>query len=443
MSRLKNWYVKSGWRDVFNMTDEDAKARVHLLTASISGSLVTGFSSGIFYTGLLLGYGLNIVNISIVTLIPYIASLFSIFTPYILERFTKRRNILTFTYILYFTVNILGTTLLPTLVHNPQGRTIGLIAIVFVASAIDRLFIPGYQPWHSHYIMKLEIRNAYSTTTTLASNILSSIVLVSFSAFTDKLEGDAQLRLIIIMRYISFGIAMLQVYFLQKPKEPDYPVTTSRPSLLDIFRIPLSNKKFRMTMWIYGMFSLINNLNTSVYNTWLLEDVQANYLYINIINAMYAVAIICTSGLWNRVMLRNGTFKSLSYVSFGCSACVLAAAFINKNNYLWLMTIIRLTEHAISLLQTFSVNNLIYVNLPRENQTSFFAFSSIMAQVSTFVGMTIGTFILTLLGDHVLNFLGYSLSGVPLLTLVKGIIYYLFSIYVFKVRRKVEDNAYF
>jgi len=42
------------------------------------------------------------------------------------------------------------------------------------------------------------------------------------------------------------------------------------------------------------------------------------------------------------------------------------------------------------------------VNLPRENQTSFFAFSSIMAQVSTFVGMTIGTFILTLLGDHVL-----------------------------------------
>ena len=113
MSTMKQLYVRSGWHSIFNLTDQGAKARSSLLAATIVQGVVGGFSGGIFYTGLLVGYGINIVNISIITVVPYIASLFTLFAPYILERFPQRRVILSVTRVAYYTVNILGITLLP------------------------------------------------------------------------------------------------------------------------------------------------------------------------------------------------------------------------------------------------------------------------------------------------------------------------------------------
>ena len=85
MRILKNLMICSGWYDVYNLQTEGGRARASLLGAALTQGVVNGLTSGVFYTGLLVGYGFNIVNISILSIVPHIASLFSLFSPYILS----------------------------------------------------------------------------------------------------------------------------------------------------------------------------------------------------------------------------------------------------------------------------------------------------------------------------------------------------------------------
>ena len=70
MKHLIALYRRSSWHPVYNFMTTGGKARSNLLFAIIVQAIVNGFTGGIFYTGLLVGYGINIVNISIITVIP-------------------------------------------------------------------------------------------------------------------------------------------------------------------------------------------------------------------------------------------------------------------------------------------------------------------------------------------------------------------------------------
>ena len=439
MRSLKQLYRSSEWYTVYNLSTEHGSGRFSLLMTTIIQAIVGGFSSGIFYTGLLVGYGINIVNISIISVIPYIASLFSLFTPYIFNRIQRRRTILSVTRIIYYGINILGVTLLPQLVHNDTSRVIGLIIIVFLSNIINSLFVPGYTPWHMFHITA-DVRNTHHSCTAFVSNIASTIVMVLASVFTDRLEGEAQLSLIIIFRYLSFVVALLDVYFLQKPKEPEYAVSSGRPALLDIFRIPLSNHKFRLTMLICGLFTLVTNLTASLENVWLLETVKANYFYINVLNGLYPLIIIATSRIWSRFMRKHGTFRSLAISCIIFMPTFLIWAFVNHNNYLWLYTIGRVVMYSFYVLMYLSSANLIYINLPKEDQICYISFHTILSNLNLFAGIMSGTYLLTLIGDSTWNLFGQSISGVPIVLLIKGVLMMLFGIFVLLIRNKAEPE---
>ena len=304
MSKLKRLYMRTSWYPAFNFRNDYGKARTALLASIVPQAMVSGFSSGIFYTGLLIGHGINIVNISILTMIPYIASLFTIFTPYILERFPKRRLILSAARIAYYLINIIGITLLPQLVHDEAGRITGLIIIVFVSHAINFLF-SGYGPWHMIYITA-DVRNTYYTAQTLVSNLSSSLVLLIASSIMDAIPEDVRLPFITTLRYVAFGIALIEVWLLQLPKEPVYLASTDRPKFIDIFRRPLQDKYFRITLLILGVYQLFANLPASALSAWLLEDVHVSYLYITIIDSTFFLFVLFTSRIWNRFLHTKG-----------------------------------------------------------------------------------------------------------------------------------------
>ncbi len=438
-NRIRDWFTVSGWEKVYNTKTDGGRARISLLASVIMQAAVTGTSGGIFYTGLLVGYGINIVNISIITVIPYLASLFSLFTPYIMERFKKRRVILSVSRIAYYLVNIVGITLLPQLVHSESGRVVGLIIVVFISNAINFLFTSAYSAWHMPHITP-DVRMNYFSSTTLVSNLSSSVVLVLASLVTDSLQGAAQLQVIIILRWISFLIALLDVYFLQKPTEPEYKVTNDRPALLDIFRLPLAHKKFRLTMLIYAIYTFAMNVATSVINTWLLEQVQVSYLYINVINALYALAIVLTSSLWNRRTREQGTFRAMAFALAVHVPTYFAYAFVNSGNYLWLMTLVRLIQHGMGMALSFSVNNLIYVNLPKADQTNYISFYTIVGNAAVFLGMMTGTAVVAAMGAGTVDILGYAMSSVPLLLLLQGVLLGLLAGFILLLLPRVQPE---
>ena len=439
MRRLKNLYFKSGWYEVFNFTGEAATARSYLLLQVAISAIIGGFTGGVFYTGYLVGYGINIVNISILTVIPYATCLFSLLTPYILERFPKRRWILSIARLAYFLFQILGVSLLPLIVHSETGRVVGLVIVVFIANTINFLFA-GYSPWHMPYITP-DVRMNYFTATNLVSNVTSTLVLIVTSTITDRLNAAGQLTMISILRYVAFGLAFLDVYFLQKPKEPVYLKTGDRPKLLDIFRLPMSNKPFMTSMVIMFLYHFILNFSASVQNAWMLQTVETGYLYINIINGLYTLFILATSRLWNRVMQKKGTFTSLAISMALLAPTYLAFAFVNHSNFLWLLTIVRLVQHCIGMLQTYSAGNIIYIALPEKDQTNYISFNTVISNAAVFFSMLAGTGVVAFLGDAKVTLLGMGFDSVQLLLLATSVMLVVFAGLVIVLKRKLPQEV--
>lgn len=438
MRLLKNLYYRSGWYDVFNFTGKAARARSYLLLQVVVSAIIGGFTGGVFYTGYLVGYGINIVNISILTVIPYATCLFSLLTPYILERFPKRRVILSVARIAYFTIQILGVSLLPLVVHSENGRIVGLVILVFIANVINFLF-SGYSPWHMPYVTP-DVRMNYFTATSLVSQVTSTVVLIVTSIITDRLAANDQLALISILRYVAFGLAFLDVYFLQKPEEPEYLTTADKPKLLDIFRLPMSNKPFMLTIVIMFLYNYILNLSASVQNAWLLQTVDTGYLYINIINGIYILSILLTSRLWRRFMEKWGTFSSLSLAMLLQAPTYIAYAFVNHNNFLWLMTLVRLAQHAMGMLLTYSAGNVIYISLPPKDQTNYISFNTVVSNAAVFFSMLTGTGIVAAMGENTVKILGFPMNSVQLLLLASGVLLVGFAALIISLRQKLPQE---
>lgn len=436
MSKLKRLYMRSSWYPAFNFRTDGGKARTALVASVIPQAIVAGFSGGTFYTGLLIGHGINIVNISILTLIPYIASLFTIFTPYILERFPKRRLILSAARIAYYLINIVGITLLPQLVHDEAGRVTGLIIIVFTSHAINFLF-SGYSPWHMPYITA-DVRNTYYTATTLVSNISSSSVLLIASSILDAIPAESQLGFITALRYVAFGIALVEVWLLQVPKEPTYLASADRPKLVDIFRRPLQDKYFRLTLLVLGLYQLFANLPASALSAWLLNDVKVSYLYITVVDATFFLFVLFTSRIWNKFLRKYGACKSMMAVLIAEFLAVGAYAFVNHSNYLWLMTLVRFTQHFFSMAWSFGVNHIYYETMPPRDQTAHTSFYTLSQNLMVFLSMTVGTSVISAMGDSTVTVFGQQLTSVPILQLTKAALLLVLTVIIFLLRNRLE-----
>lgn len=84
---LGRLYRKSRFAVLFNFSDEKAFGRTVMMASSTLGSMISLLTGGLFYPSFLMMYGINPVNIGIITFIPYIANCFSIFIPSILFRY--------------------------------------------------------------------------------------------------------------------------------------------------------------------------------------------------------------------------------------------------------------------------------------------------------------------------------------------------------------------
>ena len=196
-----------------------------------------------------------------------------------------------------------------------------------------------------------------------------------------------------------------------------------------------------MTLLIYALYQYIANIASSLSNTWLLQEVQVGYLYVNVINFMFSLFVIGTSAMWGKVMRKIGTFSSLGISCMVLSATFFAYAFVNHGNFIWLMTAVRIAQHGIGMLQSFSVNNLLYINMPKTDQTNYTSLYTFTGNLAIFLGMMTGTGIVAAIGDDHWLLFNHSLSGVPVTMLLQGVLILLLSFFVFAIRKKVEPEG--
>ncbi|OGO89990.1 MAG: hypothetical protein A2Y17_07720 [Clostridiales bacterium GWF2_38_85] len=426
---------------LFNFSDQDAKGRSCMLSSSILTAVVSSITGGIFYSGFLVGHGINIVNIGIITFIPFIATLFSLFSPMILERFKQRKKVLLISRIAYYVINILGLTVLPELVHSDSGKIIGFCIIVFVASAINSLFSSGYSVWHLNFLPD-NIRADYFNISSAVANAIMGVVVLISSLITDSLAGSPQqLQIITILRIIGFAFAMFDIFMLSLPKEYPYEQTAGKkPKLADTFILPFRHKKFLLTMLVMFGYTFASNLTASVVNTYLLEYVGVTYTFVNMITASYFIFFIMFGGIAKRIIRQLSWFKSFAFAVFMLLPTYILYAFVDSSNYQTLMLVVRLSQHLFSVLITITFANFPYINLPAKDRTNYIAFYMIFVNMAALFGMVCGTGFVDIVGDNVINLFGHMFNSVQVLMLTTGTLMAVLSVFVLIIQKKLEPG---
>lgn len=416
---MKRFHLKND--GLFTLKDEKGFGRCVMLTSSIISNINTWLITGIFYTSFLMIYGIDLVNIGIITFIPYIAGCFGIFSPSLLERFRKRRWLLAGSRFLFHTLNILGITLVPVLVHDPGARIVWFVVLLFLANLVNALTVSGFTAWHLNFIPDDIRANFFLKQSTVSSFIGIGISLLSgivADALAASAYGDA---IIISFRYLAYALAVVEVIAFALPKEYPYPQTQNKPKLRDIFVMPLSSKPFRLTMLVVLANTFFANVPSSFINYYLLNDVGIQYTFTYAINMIYPFTLILLQPLTRRLIGRYGWFKVLCVSLLLQTPSWVAYACVTSANYLWLFAAVRIFQHICGVAANTAYSNIAFINMPPSDQTNYISFHQLTVNISTFLGMMTGTLLVALIGDASFTAFGIRFTSVQMLLLIQAV----------------------
>lgn len=285
MNRIISRFRHSGFSRVFNFGGSRARGRCVMLgynTISACSGFLTG---GVFYTGFLAANDIDIVDLGIISFLPLLANLFSIFAPLILERFPKRRWLIVSSRFLSYTISILGITLLPSIVTDKAVKVICFGAIVFVAQLFSALADCGTVIWHLQFIPD-DVRTEYFSYQQIISTTISSSLLLVSSLIADAVKASSnQLAILYTFRIIGYVLAVIAVVIVALPKEYPYPQKEVSIRLKNVFTLPFQHKKYLSTMALIALWTLNSYFTSSTIYYYLLQNVGATYTFINFIDA--------------------------------------------------------------------------------------------------------------------------------------------------------------
>ena len=139
-------------------------------------------------------------------------------------------------------------------------------------------------------------------------------------------------------------------------------------------------------------------------------------------------------------MQRKGTFFSLALSMLLLAPTYIAYAFVANNNFIWLMTIVRLAQHGVGMLQSYSASNVIYLALPEKDQTCYISFNTIVAHLAVLLSMISGTGVVAALGDSTVHILGIAMDSVQLLLMATGLLLFGFAVLITMLRKYLPQE---
>ena len=137
-SRVKD----SMFCQLYNLKDEYSTGRAMILIGQMLFAVGNIFISGTFYTAFLMESGIDIVQVSILSIIPNVCWLFGLFAPKVFAKIKRRRGILLFNHLFYYTCMVLLPNLIPVFVEDTGARTVCFAVLLIVGTLIDSFGIP-------------------------------------------------------------------------------------------------------------------------------------------------------------------------------------------------------------------------------------------------------------------------------------------------------------
>ncbi len=438
MGRLRERFRGSRFHYLYNLRDEKARGRVVLLSTSAVSSLAGTLTSGLFYTTFLISNGIDLVNIGILTFLPYIASCFSVFSPSILERIRRRRWVLASLRLGYYVFFILGVTVIPQAVADPGWKKLGFIACVFLGHVLNALATTGYSAWHVNFLPD-EVRAEHFGITLTFSNAVNLGLGLLFCLIADSFSGPEAQKVIVLFRYLGFGLGLVHTALLACPAEYPYEHTGGENRLRDVIAKPLRYRKYMGSVLLVAVWTFCQSLPAGVLNYYLLEDLGVRYTYVQIVNALYPVFLFAFMIPCRRAIKKLGWVGTYDLGIFLLGLSFMAYSLMTKQNYLFLFPAVRIFQHLLgSHFTDTPVNNFSFMNIPEKDRTNCIAFYVLVNNAAAFLGVMSGTWFVALTPGLNLTLFGIPYGHCQVILLTEGICFLLFSAVVRRFRARLE-----
>lgn len=404
---------------VLNWHEPKAKGRVCMLVSSVLSEIIKNLSSGALYTAFLTINGFDIVESSVIMFLPLLASCVTVFSPIILERFRTRKWLLAGTTMLYYILNLLGTTMVTYLVQDHHTKLFLFGLLVLTANVIKSLFVSGYTVWHLNFIPD-QIRARFFSLQQLIISVCTTVCVFGFSFAADLLHGtDLERTVLTAIRILGFVCAVADVVMLLLPMEYPYP-KEAQLRLSNILLLPLRNRKFLLTMGLLALWAFAGALPSSVWNYYLLNTVEMGTIMANLWNICYMVALLLFTAPWLRLLKRFSWLKTYAVAAVFHGGAVLLSAFTVQGNYLWLFSLTTLIQGIVGVGLNIAAANLPFINMPKQDQTYFISFHTLLINIVSFLGSWTGSLFVDIAGDRTFPVFGAVLQPSQLLMLMQG-----------------------
>ena len=413
LSELKQIY---GWKD------EQKKGRTISLCSALLTAVYNVFITGVFHTGFLSMYDIDLVGVGIISFIPPLANCFFMFSPMILERIQHRKWVLVGAKVFFYALYIIATTVMPLIVKDTQARVLWFCILQFVSHAVYSMFSAGFTPWfYAFYPEDQRLRAAYISDNQIFSSVASNGALLLSGVMTMlAARAGRQNELVLGMRYFAFVLVLLDVGMQAMAKEYPYPVRKERVHLREVFTLSLKYEKFMACLLLIFAWNYISNLNSGLWSYFLLNTVGFPYSTINFASATYPLFLLLFTPMWRRVLGHYSWIRTFGFCVVAWVPTELMMFFLSPvTKWIYLPAI--LFQHLVAVGLNLSYANIFYMNLPRENATTHTCFQSVFCNVFAFLGLMTGTLWCNAFGSRVLYIGSVPITAVQFTTIFRTV----------------------
>jgi hypothetical protein len=418
------------------MRETLARSRTFIMVYCLLNSVNSYLTAGVFYSGFLAHTGLDAAQVGIVAAIPFLANLFCVFSPNLLARFRKRKAVLVLLRFMFHTLNILTVTLLPYVITDPGARTVSFCLVIFAANVMNAVSVPGISEMHI-YSVPDELRGDYFAYVQTISAGTSGVIILALAMLQDKL-AEANPEIFTWIRFFAYGLALIDLLFMVLPKEPEY-VRTEKIRLVNVVKLPFRDKRFLWTMLFVFLWTFTRTFAVAnIIDNYLTVDSGVPYIFICAINASYTLFLIFFQRPWKRYIRRTSWFRAFALAAILHAPTTFLYAFVNSANFIPVMLTVRLTQHVIGVGVNVTGSNIIYVNMPEENRTEFMSFYFIVSNLSSFLGMALGTLWIRLVKDWSFTLFSVNITGPQQLLLIQSVLQFAVPFAMMRSMKKLE-----
>ena len=433
--RLVSWLKLTFVSSWYSTNDPTSKDRVRHLTCNYTANIVANLVGGTFWTGLLLLLNADDSFIGTTTMISTSANMLQLLSPLILERFPKRRRLLSTLRGIQYLINILFIGLIPLFPVGHQAKLTILGLSILVVNLIVAFNGPGISIWHIQSIPERVRKNYFSLITMTNSAVVALFNLLGSRAVDWFKARGMEYQGLMALRLFALALGALEIYLYFHITEHPYEQTGQRFTLKDIFTKPLKNKSYRLTVLCPVLWNFAANIPGQYHAVYMLRDVGVSYSYVMLVSTMSIPISFLFAPIWTRILKKLNWFRTLAVAIPLYSLCFFGYAFTSKSTlFMYPISVFIANVMAIGINMSFT--GLPYDHIPPKNTTIFIAFYSTMANLGALLGVTTGKYFILGTADRTISILGFDMCNKQYIVAFAGIMLWLATIGVAYVERK-------